>query len=278
MAAGSVDPAALNAAVWRRGAWVAAYDNERLSRAEIRLLLHDSGPLAGRVLELGPGAGRVTTYLADLATELTALELSPAMAEACRRRVPSARVEVRDMTDLGDFGDGAFDAVVAGNNVIDVLDDPDRRALLVQLRRILTPGGALQFSSHNRDHDGRRPWQPRDLRNPRWLAGDLLRLPASVRNHRRLAPEQREYEGYAVRNDEAHSFSLLLYHITARGQREQLAEAGFTLELCLTEAGDVVDVDGPPNSTPYLHYSARASADRPGTGPSQPHPAPTGQP
>ena len=161
MAPAPIDPATLNAGLWRRGSWVAAYDHERLSPAEIRLLLHDRYPLSGRVLELGPGAGRVTTYLADLATELTALELSPDMAEACRRRVPSARVEVRDMSDLDAFGDGAFDAVVASCNVIDVLDDPARRALLGQLRRVLVPGGALQFSSHNRDHDGRRPWQPR---------------------------------------------------------------------------------------------------------------------
>jgi SAM-dependent methyltransferase len=148
MAGTSVDPVTLNAGLWRRGAWVRAYDHERLSPAEIRLLLHGREALAGRVLELGPGAGRVTTYLADLATELTALELSPAMAEACRRRVPSARVEVRDMRDLDDFGDGAFDAVVGSCNVLDVLDDPERRALLGRLRRVLTPRGVLQFSSH----------------------------------------------------------------------------------------------------------------------------------
>jgi SAM-dependent methyltransferase len=278
MAPAPIDPATLNAGLWRRGSWVAAYDHERLSPAEIRLLLHDRGPLSGRVLELGPGAGRVTTYLADLATELTALELSPDMAEACRRRVPSARVEVRDMSDLDAFGDGAFDAVVASCNVIDVLDDPARRALLGQLRRVLVPGGALQFSSHNRDHDGRRPWQPRDVRSPRWLAGDLLRLPASLRNHRRLAPLQRDHEDYALRNDEAHSFSMLLYNITAPAQRAQLADAGFELQLCLTDAGEVVDVDGPPSRMPYLHYSARVAGDRPGSGPSQPHPAPTGQP
>ena len=103
-------------------------------------------------------------------------------------------------------------------------------------------------------------------------------LPTSLRNHRRLAAAEREYDGYALRNDEAHNFSMLLYNISAPAQRAQLAEAGFTLELCMTDAGDAVDVDGPPNRMPYLHYAARADGDRPGSGPSQPHPAPTGQP
>jgi SAM-dependent methyltransferase len=263
MAGTSVDPVTLNAGLWRRGAWVRAYDHERLSPAEIRLLLHGREALAGRVLELGPGAGRVTTYLADLATELTALELSPAMAEACRRRVPSARVEVRDMRDLDDFGDGAFDAVVGSCNVLDVLDDPERRALLGRLRRVLTPRGVLQFSSHNLDHPGRLPWQPRNVRRPRSLAGDLVRLPASLRNHRRLGPLERHFDDYALRNDEAHSFSMLLYNITARAQRAQLADAGFALELCLTDAGDAVDVDGTPSRMPYLHYAARVAGAAP---------------
>jgi SAM-dependent methyltransferase len=278
MADASNDPATLNAGVWRSGAWVGAYDHERLSPAEIRLLLHGRDALAGRVLELGPGAGRVTTYLADLATELTALELSPAMAEACRRRVPGARVDVRDMRDLDAFGDGAFDAVVAGCNVLDVLDDAERRALLAQLRRVLTPRGILQFSSHNLDHAGRRPWQLRDVRGPRALAGEVLRLPANLRNHRRLAPLERHRDGYALRNDEAHGFSMLLYNITASAQRAQLAEAGFALERCLTDAGEAVDVDGPPSRMPYLHYAARVADGGPGSGASRPHPGPTGQP
>ena len=116
------------------------------------------------------------------------------------------------------------------------------------------------------------------MRSPRWLAGDLLRLPASLRNHRRLAPLQRDHEDYALRNDEAHSFSMLLYNIAAPAQRAQLADAGFELQLCLTDAGEVVDVDGPPSRMPYLHYSARAAGDRPGSGPWHPHRVAAGQP
>ena len=101
-------PADHNAAVWRLGAWVSAYDDRRISPAEALLLLRYREPLSGRVLELGPGAGRFTEYLAELAGELTALEISPDMAEVCRRRVPSATVRVGDMEDLAAVADGRW--------------------------------------------------------------------------------------------------------------------------------------------------------------------------
>ncbi len=251
----------LNAGVWRRGDWVSVYEDRSLSPAEILLLLRFREPLSGRVLELGPGAGRVTEYLAELATELTALEISPDMAQACRRRVPSATVEVRDMQDVGTFADGSLDAVVGTCNVLDVLDDAERRALLGRLRRSLVPGGVLLFSSHNRDHRARKPWEPRDWRRPKALAGDVVRLRDGLRNHRRLQGLEREFDDYALRNDEAHSFSMILYTIGAAAQRRQLAQAGFTLELVMTDDGRVVDPGGPPDRTPYLHYVARATGE-----------------
>ena len=51
----AVRPADHNAAVWRLGAWVSAYDDRRISPAEALLLLRYREPLSGRVLELGPG-------------------------------------------------------------------------------------------------------------------------------------------------------------------------------------------------------------------------------
>jgi SAM-dependent methyltransferase len=253
-------PADHNAAVWRLGAWVSHYDDWRLSPAEILLLLRYREPLSGRVLELGPGAGRVTGYLAELATELTALEISPDMADACRVRVPSATVLVGDMEDLGDVADASFEVIVGTCNVIDVLDDPERRALLGELHRILVPGGVLLFSSHNRDGRVRRPWQPQNWRWPRTLVGDVLRFGIHMRNHRRLRPLEREAADYAIRNDEAHGFTMVLYSISAAAQRRQLAETGFTLETCMTDSGHTVRVGEETSTAPYLHYAARSGA------------------
>jgi SAM-dependent methyltransferase len=256
--ADTVRPADHNAAVWRTGAWVSNYDDWRLSPAEILLLLRYRESLSGRVLELGPGAGRVTGYLAELATELTALEISPDMADACRRRVPSATVLVGDMEDLGDVADASLEAVVGTCNVLDVLDDPERRALLTEIRRILVPGGLLVFSSHNRDAGVRRPWHPQDWHRPRALASFVMRFATHLRNHRRLRALERDAGDYALRNDEAHGFTMVLYSISAESQRRQLAETGFTLERCLTDDGQALS--GAEKSTaPYLHYAARRS-------------------
>lgn len=256
----AVRPADHNAAVWRLGAWVSAYDDRRISPAEALLLLRYREPLSGRVLELGPGAGRFTEYLAELAGELTALEISPDMAEVCRRRVPSATVRVGDMEDLAAVADESLEAVVGTCNVLDVLDDPERRALLAELHRILVPGGLLLFSSHNRDGRVRRPWHLHDWRRPRSVAGDVIRFPGRLRNHRRLRPMEMDAGDYALRNDEAHDFTMVLYSIGAPAQQRQLAEAGFTLEVCMTDDGDAVTVGSETSGAPYLHYGARSTA------------------
>lgn len=256
--AGPSDPTGLNARFWRDEASVADYEYEGLSPAESLLLEQHRTPLSGTVLELGPGAGRVTRHLAAHAAALTALEISPAMAEACRRNVPAATVEVRDMRDLGDLASGSVDAVVASNNVLDVLDHDERQALLRELRRLLGPGGVLLFSSHNKDGRSRRPWQPRDRY---WLAGvvgDIRNFPRSMRNHRRLRSLEHEEADYALRNDEAHDFSMILYNVSAPAQARHLADAGFALAACMTDGGEPVDLEGPPSRAPFLHYAASA--------------------
>ena len=249
-----------NAAIWRAGAWVSFYDDWRLSPAEILLLLRYRAALSGRVLELGPGAGRVTGYLAELATELTALEISADMANACRRRVPSAAVLVGDMTDLGHVHDASLEAVVGTCNILDVLDDPERRELLTQIRRILVPGGVLLFSSHNRDAPVSRPWHQNNWRRPRSFANDVLRFVPRMRNYRRLRALARDAGDYALRVDEAHNFTMVFYTIGAEAQLRQLAALGFSLERCLTDSGQTVAVGVEKSTAPYLHYAARRGA------------------
>jgi len=248
-----------NVDLWRRGSWVAAYDNVRLSAAERAQLRDHRVELSSRVLEIGPGAGRLTAQLAESAATLTAFEISPAMAEACRQRVPSADVQVRDMRDLDDIGDASLDAVVAGCNVIDVLEHEQRLAFLRQTRAKLAPGGVLLFCTHNRDHRVRRPWQPPAWRRPSVVAATLAGLPANLSHHRRMRRHETERADYALRNDEAHGFTLIHYYIGADAQRRQLETCGFRLEDCMTDDAIAVDPQGIPSVEPFLHYSARAA-------------------
>jgi SAM-dependent methyltransferase len=71
------------------------------------------GPGA-RVLEVGPGTGKLTIALAERGCDVTAVELGPALARVARRRLaghPRARVEVADF-ERWPLPRRPFDAVV----------------------------------------------------------------------------------------------------------------------------------------------------------------------
>ena len=254
----SQGPSRSNAEVWSAGGLVDYYAALELREVEAHLLHAHRGSLAGRVLELGCGAGRLTEPLSRTCADLVALDLSQEMVERCRRRCPEVRVEQGDLLDLSRFPSGGLDAVVAGFNVLDYLSDAERRGVLGELRRLLVPGGLLLFSSHNRHFRQRlaeavllligSPGRP--------LVG-LARLPTRLRNRRRLRPMTREGPEYALRNDASHDFSLLNYFISRDAQERQLEACGFALVECLDLRGRVVPPGSEARRCPELHYVAR---------------------
>jgi SAM-dependent methyltransferase len=258
-------PETQNARVWSRGNFVRTYKGRELRPPEGMLLLEHRELFAGRVLELGVGAGRVSGYLVDLAEEFHGIDLSPRMIEHCRRRYPRGTFEVRDIRDLGVFGSGSFDLVFAGFNVLDVLDDAERLRVLGEINRILSPKGSLAMSTHNRAAIGRIP-PPGRIE----VVGDPLRLvyragaaAFSVYNHRRLAPFERQEKSYAIVNDPAHEYRLLHYYIDRDEQERQLEREGFELVDCLDEDGHPVAAGEGDSSSSELHYLARrARGDR----------------
>lgn len=254
---------ALNARTWRHRRLVRSYRSLELRDLEADLFERYRDDLRGRVLELGCGAGRVTSHLVALAEVVDAVDLSPAMLARCRSVVPEARLHHGDIGDLTPFADAGTDAVVAACNVIDVLDDPGRDALFAALRRVLVPGGLLIFSSHNHEYLPRLrpPWHV-PVHSVLALGNATLRLPVRLRNHRRLRRYEQSGPGYAIRNDSAHDYALLHYYVTAARQQAQLAAHGFTLLECRTLDGRPVTEDEPAPDAVELHYVARASSSR----------------
>jgi len=119
-----------------------------------------------RVLDVGCGVGRETVELARRGARVVAVDLSPTLVAAARKRVGDAgfghRVEFKACAaeDLAADGD-QFD-VVLGNGVLHHFDLPAFKTTLVQL---LKPGAVAQFS----EPIGHNPL----LRLYRWLTPGL---------------------------------------------------------------------------------------------------------
>ncbi len=257
MSAGTL--AARNAQIWGRGEYRDEYANRTLRPVEVVLLLRHVEQLRGRTLEIGCGAGRLTGYLIELSDAVLGIDISPAMIEYCRHAYPGGDFQPGDLRDLSGFADASYEVVVAAYNVLDILDDAERSDVLEQLHRMLTPGGLLIMSAHNRAYIPhlQRPTHVRTS-DPLRFAVDLLRVPRRYRNRRRLRHAQREEPGYAIVNDDAHEYSLLHYYLTRDAQATQLTEHGFALLGCLDLDGATVAPGELAEHCGELHYVARA--------------------
>jgi SAM-dependent methyltransferase len=249
---------ASNLSMWARGRYVRRYAHSVLLPPELAVLDRHGAELRGDVLELGCGAGRLTERLIGLGGKVHGIDISPAMVAFCRRNHPGATFSVLDMRDTASFADASFDAIVGTDNVIDVLDDPGRRALLAELARILRPGGLLVLSTHNLAY---RPHvaKPTDVRSRNLVraAAKLLLMPWRMYNHLRLRRHERAGPGYAIVNDDAHHYKLLHYYVAGDTQLAQLDGAGLELVECLDGDGHAVDPRRPVERWPSLFYVAR---------------------
>ncbi|WFE53081.1 class I SAM-dependent methyltransferase [Micromonospora sp. WMMD1155] len=116
-------------------------------------LLHLGGPLpaGARTLEIGCGPGYGTQLILDRfgAAHVDALDLDPAMINRARRRLARYGDRVRlhrgDAADLRTTlgaGDASYDAVFDFAIIHHI---PDWRAALVEIARVLRPGGTFYF-------------------------------------------------------------------------------------------------------------------------------------
>ncbi|WP_240417135.1 class I SAM-dependent DNA methyltransferase [Paenibacillus periandrae] len=119
------------------------------------------------VLDAGCAAGWYTEQFIKRGSQVTSVDLSPAMVEACKRRVGSeTAVFTCDLTETLPFHNETFNLIVS-SLTLHYIDDwaPTFR----EFHRILKPGGCLTFSVHHPFMDFKH------FERPDYFAHELLK-------------------------------------------------------------------------------------------------------
>lgn len=104
------------------------------------------GDLKGKmILDVGAGTGRLAAHFANLGAQVTALDVSPNMLDAIKRKNRKVVTVVGDAEDLV-FPDNCFNVVVAAFLIVH-LGDP--RRFFDEAYRVLKDGGLLVVTNIN---------------------------------------------------------------------------------------------------------------------------------
>jgi SAM-dependent methyltransferase len=223
------------------------------------------------ILDIGVGGGRTVPFLTAISTNYTAIDYSPEMVTAFSQRFPGLRVLHANAVDLSAFDDASMFLVVFSCCGIDMVSHTDRRKILHEVRRVLAPGGAFIFSTHNLDSRLTDP-SIQDIvvsidptLNPFKLTRSVARSALRVRNFLKLKHLVERHADWAILNSEYHSFGTLMHYITVSAQCSELAEAGFAPDplVYTTEGSPIL---GASSTEPFLHLMARVpELSAPGT-------------
>jgi ubiquinone/menaquinone biosynthesis C-methylase UbiE len=121
------------------------------------------GTAQGEVLEIGVGSGLNLPLYGPAVTSIVALDPSPELLRLAHERISDALVPVSLLQASAEqlpFVDATFDAVVMTWTLCSI---PHPVAALIEMRRVLKPGGQLLFVEH-----GLSP-EPGVARWQRWL-------------------------------------------------------------------------------------------------------------
>ena len=214
------------------------WENARtLGRRDVPFWRRVALGVAGRVLELGCGTGRISVPLARAGVDLTGVDRSAAMLARlrARRRVPGTlRVTRGDIRALP-FAPASFAAVIAPYGIMQsLLRDRDLQATLHSVAGVLRRGGLLGIDLVP-DVPNWREYRNRVQLSGRAAGGAHLTLIESVRQDRRrrlTTFEQRYVERRPGRTVER-SFELTFRTLAVRQMVGRLERAGFVVDAVL---------------------------------------------
>jgi SAM-dependent methyltransferase len=180
------------------------------------------------VLDIGVGGGRTTQFLINQCRAYKAVDYSPSMIEACRKRFPAATAETFSVCDARNMPaepSAGYDFVLFSYNGIDSVAGGDRESIFLEVRRVLKDGGYFVFSTHSL-HAFPFADQEVNDKNKHVTEDDLKRGWCHLI----------DYDGRVV-----------LYYSYPALQKKVLEGLGFEVEEILDYNGSTFDLDNPPS-------------------------------
>jgi ubiquinone/menaquinone biosynthesis C-methylase UbiE len=182
-----------------------------------------------RMLDIGVGGGRTTSYFAPFVREYVGIDYSASMIEACIAKFAPvhkhASFKVCDVRTMNDFAEHSFDLVLFSYNGIDSLSHADRLLALKEIKRVVKYGGTFVFSTHNIGSIGSLRLV-RAKTSARGVYDRFVRNPLLLLFNENFS--QLQNRNYSILRDGTHWFRLKNYYIKPSEQMRQLAEVGFT--------------------------------------------------
>jgi SAM-dependent methyltransferase len=99
------------------------------------------------ICDMGCGPGQIARYLHSRGINACGVDLSPEMVAQAQRLNPGIPFRHGDMLTLDGIGDGAYGGIAAFYSIIHIAREDIARVLLT-LKRVLKPGGAILLAFH----------------------------------------------------------------------------------------------------------------------------------